>query len=268
MTARKTSARADSSITVNSIAQLFEGIAAVFLRLGVDSPKAEGLLRRAFVFAAVQKLRTGEQRPTQSKFASLAGLSRLEVRTILGNRNSQKLRRWTRIDQIITGWKSDPLFLDSRGKPKPLNPRGSKKSFERLVKKYGRDVTARTLRDELIRRGIVVQRHKRLVLLTQTGTISPDLLAAQSDLKFLVSHLSGIDFRSGRRAYVTRQSALVSADKKGGEMLKRIALNRLETVLSSLADMSVDARSLKPSERHRARRLRVTAIVATEAEDK
>jgi hypothetical protein len=137
-----------------------------------------------------------------------------------------------------------------------------------LSRKYGRDVTARSLRDELARRGIVSIRNKKLVLLQKQGRFSEDVLAAQADLKFLATHLTAIDFQLGRRSYVLRQGTVSADDKRAVEMLKRIAVTRLDTVFNSLAAMSVDARNDRKRKQRRSRRLLVTAIVATEAEDK
>jgi hypothetical protein len=65
-----------------------------------------------------------------------------------------------------------------------------------------------------------------------------------------------------------RQSTVLAEDKKGAELVKRIAIERLETVLSSLSEMSVDSRNIARTGTRRAPRLMVTTIVTTEAEDK
>jgi hypothetical protein len=267
VTARKlpTSASNDAD---DLIGRLLSRIAAILVRLGLDSPQSERLLRKAFVQAALQRVRSVDLRPTQSKIASVAGLSRLEVRTILQGRRTIALPQTTRVDDLIFGWRADPQFLDSRGKPKPLDIRGTGATFDTLAKKYGRDVTPRSLRDELTRRGIVSIRKKKLVLLHEKDKFSEDVLAAQADLKFLASHLTAIDFQLGRRSYVLRQGAVAADDKRAVEMLKRIAVTRLDTVFRSLATMSVDAPSNRKRKQRRSRRLLVSAIVATEAEDK
>jgi len=249
------------------VAQLLSRIAAILIRLGLDSPRAEKFLRKGFVQAALHSIDITNQRPTQSKVASLTGLSRLEVRTILREPRSSKNTHGTRIDQILVGWSSDPQFIDPRGKPRPLKMRGAGTSFERLVRKYGRDITARTIRDELIRRGAAEIRNRNLVLLHTSDIRSMEAAAAQSDLRFLASHLTGINFQLGRRAYVLRQGAIASNDRKNVEMLKRIAVTRIETVLKSLSELSVDSRGESKAIPKRARRLLVSAIVATEAED-
>jgi len=248
-------------------AELLSRIAVILIRLGLDSPQAERLLRRGFIDAALHSPHSGQKRLTQSKLASLAGLSRLEVRTILKGREAGGATHPTRIDYVVSGWTTDPRFLDIRGRPRPLDFRGSGWTFERLARKYGRDVTARTLRDELTSRGIAVVRQQKIVL-SQTGEVySTNAAAALSDLKFLVSHLAGIDYRLGRRTYIQRQGAVSAEGKKGIEMIKRIAIGRLETVLNSLQEISPALTQARKSSRAQTQRLLVTAIVATESEE-
>lgn len=266
MTARKPLSGAKNEAD-DLLGRLLLRIATVLVRLGLDSPQSERLLRKAFVQAALQRVRSVDQRPTQSKIASVAGLSRLEVRTILQGRRKIELPQATRVDHLVFGWTADPQFLDSRGKPKPLDIRGPGATFDTLAKKYGRDVTPRSLRDELTRRGIISIQKKKLVLLQKKGKSSADVLAAQADLKFLASHLTAIDFQLGRRSYVLRQGTVAADDKRAVEMLKRIAVTRIDTVFSSLAAMSADAQSNGQRKQRRSRRLLVTTIVATEAED-
>jgi hypothetical protein len=251
-----------------AIGRLLSTIAAIFVRLGLDSPQAERLLRRAFVGAALQRVKIEPQKLTQARIASLTGLSRLEVRTILNGQSALNLPQTTRVEHVVQGWRTDPQFLDTSGRPKQLEIRGSRASFERLAKKYGRDITARSLREDLIRRGLVTIRHQKLVLLQKGAAPSNDVRAAQTDLKFLSSHLAAIDFQLGRRAYVLRQSAISAEDKRTIEMLKQIAVTRFDTVFSSLGEMSVDSDGDSKRKKHKSRRLIVTAIVATEAEDK
>lgn len=248
--------------------RLLSTIAAVLIRLGLDSPQSERLLRRAFVKAALQRVQADSQRLTQARIASLTGLSRLEVRTILKARTALGPAQATRVDHVIHGWKTDPQFLDASGKPKQLEMRGQRSTFARLAKKYGRDVTAHSLRADLVRRGLVKIRNQKLVLLQKHLAPSNDARAAQADLKFLSSHLASIDFQLGKRAYILRQGAISALDKRSIEMLKRIAVTRLDTVLSSLAEMSADSGAIAQKKPRDSRRLLVTAIVATEAENK
>jgi hypothetical protein len=264
---KKSSVSATSEID-ELISRLLSRIVVIFMRLGLDSPQSEKLLRTAFIHAALERTRFDDKRPTQSQIASLTGLSRLEVRTILGGKQKPGTPQISRIDQVLVGWKTDPQFLDARGKPKPLDMRGPGTSFESLAKKYGRDVTPRTLREDLTKRGIAMARKRKLVLIQDRSKNSGDAIAAHADLKFLASHLNAIDFQLGRRSYVMRQGAIAAEDKRALEMLKRIAVTRLETVFSSLSAMSTDSRRARKAKRGKSRRLLITAVVAAEAEGK
>ena len=262
---KKTSENANEA--AGSISRLLSTIAAILVRLGLDSPQSEKLLRRAFVKAALQRVQVEPQRLTQARIASLTGLSRLEVRTILNSRQVLESPQTPRVDNLVHGWRTDPQFLDTSGKPRHLEMRGGGSTFEGLAKKYGRDVTARSLREDLVRRGLVTIRHHKLVLLLKHAAPTGDARAARADLKFLASHLASIDFQLGRRAYVLRQGTISAGDKRTIEMLKRVAVTRLDTVFSSLAEMSADSQGAG-KKKQKSRRLIVTAIVATEDEDK
>lgn len=255
----------DSSHTA---ARLLTSIATILLRAGFDVPSAERLLRKAFVMASKETARALGSRATQSRIASIAGMSRLEVRTILADRGRRlPERQSTRIDQVVAAWRSDSRFTDGRGRPKNLELKGPHGSFEHLVKKYGRDVTSKTLRDELLFRGIAVLSKRKICLVGESYRLRSDSVAVESDLRFLVSQLEEIDFRRGRRSYVNKSISVEAPDKKAIQMLKRVSVGRIATVLHSLSEVSarVPTRALKS--RNLARRLIVKATVASETED-
>ena len=251
--------------------ELFARIAAILLRLGIDAPSAQRLLRRAFVIAARDKARNAPERTTQSRIASIAGISRLEVRSILSRvetRASSNLSlQATRIDTVIAGWRTDLLFLNARGQPRTLRLRGDRGTFEHLARKYGRDVTPKALQDEFVRRGLARIADRGIVLLNPGTRKRREAISAESDIKSLVSHLEGINFNSGRRAYVVRRAAVAAPDLRAVNMLKGIAIRRIEVVLNSLAEMSLDHQPLRPKTSRFARRLLITAMIASESEE-
>jgi len=254
--------------TGQAAGQLFGLIAIILLRVGVDMPGAQRLLRKAFVLAAREKARTLGTKPTQSQIASIAGMSRLEVRTILAEKEPDPIEgQSTRIDQLVAAWRSDPQFLDTRGRPKPLELKGTLGSFEYLVKKYGRDVTSRTLRDELLSRGIVSLKKGKLILGASSNRLRTDIVTAESDLRFLISQLDGVELQSGRRAYASKRISVEARDRKSVQMLKSIALGRIETVLSSLSEMSMETPRRNARPKRRPRRLIVNVTVASETEE-
>lgn len=255
-----------------AVGQLLIQIAALLLRLGIDAPSAQRLLRTAFVLAAAEKARRMPDRTTQTRIASIAGISRLEVRSILSRSESLSgvsfVRSSTRIEKVTTGWRTDPLFLGVRGRARPLLLRGSRGSFEHLAKKYGRDVTSKSLRDELVQRGLARVKDKKIHLARTGGRRVSEAAFAESDLKSILSQLAGINFGSGRRAYAIRHATVASYDLKTVQMLKGIAIRRIDTVLNSMAEMSSELQPLSAKKARRARRLLITAMIATESEEK
>ena len=261
----------NSDVYEQPAGELFVRIAAMLLRLGIDAPNAQRLLRRAFVIAARDKARTTSERTTQSRIASIAGISRLEVRSILSRgetRASLSISpQATRIETVVGGWRTDPQFLNARGQPRILGLRGDKGTFEHLAKKYGRDVTPKALQDEFVRRGIARIADRKILLLNPGRRKRREAVSAESDLKSLVSHLEGINFNSGRRAYVVRRATVAAPDMRAVRMLKGIALRRIEVVLNSLAEMSSDRQPLSAKKSRLARRLLITTMIASESEE-
>lgn len=223
------------------IAQTLDRLAAILLRAGLDSPAAESLLRRAFILGASRSTAPTNKKPTQSQIASIAGVSRLEVRRIAADLSRpsflDSLRSESRVERLVHGWATDRKFTAKNGKPRPLDYRGSNSGFDQLVRSYGRDVTKRTLKLHLVRRGLVKEVGGCLILVRQESKAytSPE---AAADLKYIASQLADIDFKLGRRAYLTSRVSIPATDKKSVHALKRIASTRLGTALSSLASMS------------------------------
>jgi hypothetical protein len=63
----------------------------------------------------------------------------------------------TRINTVISGWRSDPDFTDVDGSPAELSMTRGRQSFPALIKKYGRDVSHRAMLSEMRRMGFVRQ---------------------------------------------------------------------------------------------------------------
>lgn len=250
------------------IAQSLAQFAAILLRSGIDSPTAERLLRQAFIVSAARSARTTSLKATQSQIASIAGVSRLEVRRALaqlGNAAGSPVHQTrTRIEALVHGWRTDPMFLNRAGKPTPLDYRGARSKFGRLVQKYGRDVTQTALRVQLIKQGIAVDKRGHLILQSQPPPNTP-FLAASADLRFIASQLSNIDFELGRREYSTKRISIRANEKKSVLAMRRLANTRLETVLSSLESMSEHLQVKSKKKRTAFHRLYVTTTVAIES---
>lgn len=246
---------------------LFNHVARLLLRLGIDAPNAQRTLRNAFVFAAREKARASGGRATQSQIASLAGMSRLEVRSVLAERAQLSKRRESgRLKQLVDAWRTSSAFLDARGRPRTLDLKGPRGSFEHLVRLYGRDVTSKTLRDELIAHGFASLRDGKIQLLGLSDRISDEQIAADADVRFIISQLEGIELHLGRRSYVTRRISVSAHDRKTIYLLKGIASSRLETALSAIVATRVTAPRRRSEKIATRKRLIVSATIATETQ--
>ena len=255
--------RSDEDLAV----RLFTRVASVLLRLGIDAPHAARIVREAFVLAAAESARSFARRATQSRIASIAGLSRLDVRNILSIRDSKETAREskpraTRIEHLLQGWRSDAHFLDRRGRPKALRFKGAASDFGILVKKYGKDVTARALLEQMLRLKIVSKRDGKVYLESPRGRPATQSPAALNDLKFLVARLEDFNWFEGRRTFSAARADISVGEKKTAQLVRRIALERIETVLGSISALNVDVGASKGRDRTKNRVLVTASIVA------
>ena len=254
----------------SAVSRLLEKLVSILLRLGLDSPRAETLIRHAFVVEAAKRARLLGARSTQSQIALLAGVSRLDVRKILArqslSRSSNSSSQRSRVDRILLAWCQDPAFSNTQGRPKPLTFIGANSQFVKLVRKYGRDVTARTLREELIKNKHVAQKGSRLVL-KKLGKPSVGVVApALADLDFLESHLAQFNFSQGKREFLERSLSLSTSELRLLKLAQRKATSKIEAALSSLQSLNRSLAGPEGSRNRRNYRLRIMTTIATESD--
>ena len=247
---------------------VLERLASIFLRLGLGAPRAEYLLRRALISEAAKSARRHGARATQSQIALLAGVNRLDVRRILENQYERTLGRKskseTRIQRILTAWYQDPKFSNGRGRPKSLTFIGEENQFETLVRIYGRDITARTVRDDLTRKGLVSTKKGRLILNSRNVPVSARAAAALSDLSLLSEQLSHFEFETVRRTSITRALTLSASDAKLLKLVQRKSIAKLETALNSLEAFKPTAHLPKDPRSGLRHQLRIVTIISAE----
>ncbi len=249
-----------------AVTRILEKLASILLRLGIDAPRAEDLLRRAFVSEAVRIARNAGYRHTQSQIALLAGVNRLDVRKIFDRKErtiSSSIPQ-SRLERILTAWRNDPEFSSSRGRPNPLSFGSPSSQFERLIRKYGRDISVRALRDELIINKLAIAKGGRLTLIGSSKARRAPSIAALSDLRFLNTQLAPFDFYLGRRAFQTRHLSVTADDIKMLKLIQRKSLARIETTLNSLASLKQISNYKKESRSARTHRLHIMTIVSSE----
>jgi len=265
---KKGSGESISNDSELAVIRILEKFASILLRLGIDAPRGEDLLRRAFVSQAARIAKNAGHRNTQSQIALLAGVNRLDVRKIFDRKERTILNSipQRRVERILTAWRKDPDFSGSPGRPKDLSFEGPSNQFEKLIRKYGRDISARALREELITSKLAIVKNGRLSLVGNSKTRRAPIIAALSDLRFLNTQLAPFDFYLGRRAFQTRYLSVTADDIKMLKLIQRKSLVRLEATLSSLESLKQISNYKKGARNERIHRLHIMTIVSSETD--
>ncbi len=135
-------------------------LARILLRRGMGYGEFAEAAKAAFVDAAQIDLAIPGRKQTTSRISTITGLSRKEVHRLLNQNEAEQieaLHKLNRAARVISGWVSDPRFLDPNGQPVSLNFEEGSPNFSQLVKDYSGDITARTIADELSRTGAIEQ---------------------------------------------------------------------------------------------------------------
>jgi hypothetical protein len=125
--------------------------------VGISVQELNYLVRSRAVHVASRRLAKEGGLTSKSRVAIITGLPRSEVTKLSKFVNT---RRGTRVGQqparrTLTGWFNDPSFLSANGEPAVLPIFGKRRSFERLVSKYGAGIPVRAMLDELIQIGAI-----------------------------------------------------------------------------------------------------------------
>jgi Family of unknown function (DUF6502) len=142
------------------VKELLTELAVVLLQAGITPKHFGELAKQAFVESAGTLSKFSNGKINHSRVAVMTGLSRAEVKRLLSGHLSMTASvpaQQSRGERVISGWMSEPRFLDGRGRPKRLPIAGAKVSFTSLVRKFGGDVPHRAVLEELRRLRVVRQ---------------------------------------------------------------------------------------------------------------
>ena len=139
-------------------------LAKYLLSAGVSISQFEVAAQLAFLRAASLEARFSNAKINQSVVAAMTGLTRSQVRLLSRIPVHSALRRGNRIERLVSGWLTDPLFTTGAGNARVLPLKGRRRSFAVLAKKYGGDVTPRALQGELLRRGYIKIHGEKITL--------------------------------------------------------------------------------------------------------
>ncbi len=150
-----------------AVTRVLQPLVRLLLRHGVSHAEFSNWAKQAYVDQAATHFGINGKTPTVSRISIVTGINRKEVKRIheLPDSVDTGLSKHNRAVRVVTGWLQDAEYCDSRRRPRVLKYGDHDDSFNLLVKRYGGDVPARAMLDELTRVGTVSNDDGRVKLL-------------------------------------------------------------------------------------------------------
>lgn len=208
-------------------------LAGYLLAAGITSSRFQRISREAYFRAAARNAKFRNQRVNQSAVAARTGLTRLQIREFANSASQKPSETLTRLQRIVRGWETDPLFVTTDLVPKPLAVQGRKAPFSLLVKKYGGSRSNRPVINQLLRHGLVTCDGEFIKLKRHPTKQRANLQRLLRLLKTLVSRGDEYSKPTLMRT-VVREITYPSPSPKGREILNRKTIQSVSVFLSEL----------------------------------
>jgi Family of unknown function (DUF6502) len=169
-------------IVLESVLRLLKPLARLLLANGVTYPAFVAALKRVFLEAADDELRSRNMPITDSARTLLSGVHRRDVRTLLRSQAStakptakaagaSERASLSLASEVVTRWLHDARFKSARGRARTLARGSEADSFDSLVAGISSDVRPRAVLDELKRLGAATEDEDGVRLLA--GSFAP-----------------------------------------------------------------------------------------------
>jgi hypothetical protein len=222
-----------------ALARLLDVLATILLPLDVTPLRLAQLARASFVKASVSGARVRSSgRPHIARIAAATGLSRLEVKKIVGARfvaSELDPDHAPRALRVVHAWQTSNKYAKN-GKPRVLPITGAPLSFESLCKQFSGDIPHKVILDELVRRKMVkLIKHKGAVSLFSAkghGANSPKDLEALECASVLLASLA-----SGENILVRRSETILASNEVSEAFAQQAIAERLNAVLDSIPSL-------------------------------
>jgi len=156
------------SILQKAVTRVLSPLVRLLLRHGVSHGDFASWAKQAYVNEAADHFGLDGKAPTVSRIAIVTGINRKEVKRLLDLPADiePSIGKHNRALRVVTGWLQDADFHTAEGEPDKLRFGDINDTFNQLVKRYGGDVPARAVLDELLRVGTAKQEGASIELLT------------------------------------------------------------------------------------------------------
>jgi hypothetical protein len=138
--------------TVNALERVLDPLLELLFDAGVTVQEFNRIARSRAVRIATKRVIKESGRESKSRVAIMTGLPRSEVARLSGLSDAVPKSKPDQhpARRVLAAWHDDPRFLAPNGDPAVLPIFGKRRSFERLVERYGASIPVRAMLDELI----------------------------------------------------------------------------------------------------------------------
>ncbi|MDH5233161.1 MAG: DUF6502 family protein [Gammaproteobacteria bacterium] len=189
-----------------AVKRLLRPLVKLLLRNGVSYGVFADLVKTTYVDVAFNDFSIPGKKQTDSRVATITGLTRKEVyriKNLPADKDAFDVDKYNRAARVVYGWVHDPEFSNN-GNLRALAFDNGDSNFSTLVKAYSGDVPPRAILDELLRVGVVDKTENGEIFLKERAYIPK---AAETEKL----HILGVDV-SGLISTIDRN--IYSADEK------------------------------------------------------
>src|SRR5450631_383867 len=253
--------------TVSALERVLDPLLELLFDAGVTVQEFNRIARTRSARIATKRVTNASGRASKSRVAIMTGLPRSEVARILSSLDSLPKSKPDQhpARRVLAAWHDDPRFLAPNGDPAVLPIFGKKRSFERLVERYGGGIPVRAMLDELMQLDAVerledqkVRAKSRVPIMTGLTTRSIAAVGERGrDLLETLAH----NVRRSAQPYFEATAVIDDGDLELVNFLRREIAEQGTNFINSatsLLNRSQIKRSSKTAKSSRAVRLGVT----------
>jgi len=177
-----------------ALRMLLKPLVKLLISQGLTHAEFSEVAKDLYVEMAIRHF-SNDYKVNKSKIAVLTGLTRKEVANVLARNigSESQSREFSRPSRVLSGWHSDPIYMGPYGIPHEIpydrpNESGSAPSFVHLVKTYSGDMAPKSVLEELLRGGAILQLDNDMLKVLrrdfEPGSLSPQLIERFGDVGF------------------------------------------------------------------------------------
>jgi len=203
---------------------------------GFTNPQLVRVVRQALFRAASESARFSNSRLNQSAVAAMTGLTRVQVRSLARASRATVRRKPDYLEKVIAAWNADPAFYSSNFVPRRLSISGKHAEFNKLVRKYGGDVSPRSILREMVRNELVTIQDKYVQLKRSVRPTKGQAHLQQLTKVFtqLLKNSNAITRSSPAARPVVMEVTYPSSSPKGRLLMQKKSKEALQAFLSEL----------------------------------